>query len=108
MAVRCRYVKCVVLVTTSRVRVMNGTDAPARGFGGSSGVRSFSNWPITVFHLGEMPIQSCGQSVSAPRMKPGARLIAHTKLRAKRQRSAREAIYRNRRILNASMYATCP
>ena len=43
-----------------------------------------------------MPIQSCGQSVSAPRGKAGDRLNAHTELRAKRQRSAREAIYRNR------------
>ena len=45
-----------------------------------------------------MPIQSCGQSVSAPRGKADARLNAHTELRAKRQRSAREAIYRNRPI----------
>jgi hypothetical protein len=33
-----------------------------------------------------MPIQSCGQSVSAPRVKAGAMLNAHTELRAKRQR----------------------
>jgi hypothetical protein len=46
-----------------------------------------------------MPIQSCGQNVSAPRGKAGARLNAHTELRAKRQRSAREAIYRNRPIV---------
>ena len=45
-----------------------------------------------------MPIQSCGQSVSAPRGKACARLNAHTELRAKRQRSAREVIYRNRPI----------
>ena len=45
-----------------------------------------------------MPIQSCGQSVSAPRGKVGARLNAHTELRAKRQCSAREAIYQNRPI----------
>jgi len=53
------------------------------------------NEPISVY---EMPIQSCGQSVSAPRGKAGVRLNAHTELRAKRQRSAREAIYRNRPI----------
>jgi len=39
-----------------------------------------------------MPTQSCGHSVSAPRGKAGARFNAHTELRAKRQRSAREAI----------------
>ena len=55
---------------------------------------------ISVHRLGEMPIQSCGQSVSAPRGKAGARLNAHTELRAKRQRSAREAINRNRPIEN--------
>jgi len=43
-------------------------------------------------------MQSCGQSVSAPRGKAGVRLNAHTELRAKRQRSAREAMYRNRSI----------
>jgi len=59
------------------------------------------NRPISVYRLGEMPIQSCGQSVSARRGKEGARLNAHTKLRAKRQRSAREAIYRNRPTLSA-------
>jgi hypothetical protein len=48
--------------------------------------------------MGEMPIQSGGQSVSAAPGKVGARLIAHTELRTKRQRSAREAIYRNRPI----------
>ena len=56
------------------------------------------NRPISVYRLGEMPIQSCGQSVSAPRGKASVRLNAHTELRAKRQRSAREAIYRNRPI----------
>jgi hypothetical protein len=56
------------------------------------------NWPVSVYHLGEMLIQSCGQSVSAPRGKSGAMLNAHTELRAKPQRSAREAIYRNRHI----------
>jgi hypothetical protein len=54
--------------------------------------------PISVYRLGEMPIQSCGQSVSAPRGKAGARLNAHTELQAKRQRFAREAMYRNRPI----------
>ena len=54
--------------------------------------------PISVYRLGEMPTQSCGQSVSAPRGKAGVSLNAHTELRAKRQRSAREAIYRNRPI----------
>jgi len=53
------------------------------------------NRPISVYRQGEMPIQSCGQSVSAPRGKAGVMLNARTKLRAKRQRSAREAIYRN-------------
>jgi hypothetical protein len=57
-----------------------------------------ANRPISVYGLGEMPIQSCGQSFSAPRGKAGARFNAHTELRAKRQRSAREAIYRNRPI----------
>jgi hypothetical protein len=56
------------------------------------------NRPISVYRLGEMHIQSCGQSVSAPRGKAGARLNAHTELRAKRQRSAREAIYRTRPV----------
>jgi len=56
------------------------------------------NNPISVYRLGEMPVQSCGQSVSAPCGKAGARLYAHTELRAKRQRSAREAIYRKRLI----------
>ena len=50
------------------------------------------------------------QSVSAPRGKAGARLNAHTELRTKRQRSAREAIYRNRPIapphLIAGQHAT--
>jgi len=53
---------------------------------------------MSVYLLSEMPIQSCGQSVSAPRGKAGASLNAHTELRAKRQRSAWEAIYRNRPI----------
>jgi len=50
------------------------------------------------YSLGRMPIQSCGQSVSARRVKAGAWSNAHTELRPKRQRSAREAIYRNRPI----------
>jgi len=41
---------------------------------------------ISVYRPGEMPIQSCGQSVSALHVKAGARLNAHTELRAKRQR----------------------
>ena len=56
------------------------------------------NRPISVYRLGQMPIQTCGQSVSSPRGQAGARLNANTELRAKRQRSAREAIYRNRPI----------
>ena len=62
------------------------------------------NRPISVYRSGQMPIQSCGQSISASRGKAGARLNAHTVLRAKRQRSARGAIYRNRPI---GIYA-CP
>jgi hypothetical protein len=50
-----------------------------------------------------MPIQSCGQSVSAPRGKAGARLNANTELRAKRQRSVRETIYRNRPIVRSCL-----
>jgi len=63
-------------------------------------VRKHSNRPISISRLGKMPIQSCGQSVSAPRRKAGARLNAHIELRAKRRRSAREAIYRNRPIVS--------
>jgi hypothetical protein len=54
--------------------------------------------PISVHRLGETPMQSCGQSVSAPRGKADARLNAHTESRAVHQRSARRAIYRNRPI----------
>jgi hypothetical protein len=57
-----------------------------------------SNRLISVYRLGEMPIQSCGQSVIAPRGKAGARLNAHTELRSKRQRLAWGAIYPNRPI----------
>ena len=46
------------------------------------------NRPFSVYRLGEMPIQSCGQSISAPRGKASARLTAHTELREMRQRSA--------------------
>ena len=53
--------------------------------------RLLCNMPISVYRLVEMPIQSYGQSVSAPRGKAGARLNAHPELRAKRPRSAREA-----------------
>jgi hypothetical protein len=56
----------------------------------------YDNRPTSVYRLGEMPTQRCGQSVSDPRGKAGAMLNAHTELRTKRQRSAREAIYRNR------------
>jgi hypothetical protein len=52
-------------------------------------VGTADNRPISVYHLGEMPIQSCGQSVSAPRGKANATLNAHTELQAKRQRSAK-------------------
>jgi hypothetical protein len=41
---------------------------------------------MSVYRLGEMPIQSCGQSVSALLGKAGARLNASTELRTKRQR----------------------
>jgi len=61
------------------------------------------NRPISVYRLGEMPIQTCGQSVSTPRVKAGASFNAHTELRAKRQRSAREAIYRNRPIETSAL-----
>ena len=39
------------------------------------------NRPVSVYRLDEMPIQSCGHSVSAPCGKAGARLNAHTELR---------------------------
>jgi hypothetical protein len=45
--------------------------------GAGDGERVF-NTPISVYRLGEMPIQSRRQSVSAPRRKAGARLNAHT------------------------------
>jgi len=44
----------------------------------------FWNRPISVYRLGDMPIQSCGQCVSAQRGKAGAWLNAHTELRTKR------------------------
>jgi len=65
------------------------------------------NRPISVYRRGEMPIHSCGQSVSARRRKAGARLNAHTELRAKRQRSAREAIYQNRPIAQHVLRPIC-
>jgi hypothetical protein len=52
-------------------------------------VQSNTRRPISVYRLGEMPIQSCGQSVSARRGKAGARLNAHTELQTQHQRSAR-------------------
>ena len=52
------------------------------------------NRPVSVYRHDEMPIQTCGQSVSAPRGKAGARLNSHKELRTKRQRSAREVTYR--------------
>ena len=61
------------------------------------------NRPISVYRLGEMPIQSCGQSVSAPRGKAGARLNAHTELRTKRQRSAPKAVYRYRPVTSGDV-----
>jgi hypothetical protein len=64
----------------------------------SQGPKRVSNRPVSVYRLGQMPIQSCGQSVSAPRGKASARLNAHRELRAMRQRSAKEAIHRNRPI----------
>ena len=50
------------------------------------------NQPSSVYRLGEIPIQSCGRSVHAPHVGAGARSDAYIELRAKRQRSAREAI----------------
>jgi hypothetical protein len=66
------------------------------------------NRPVSVYRLGEMPIQSCGQSDSAPRGKAGATLNAHTEVQAKRQRSAREAIYGNRPIREGGALHRCP
>ena len=72
----------------------------AMGWAAAAGFpRQGGNRPISVYRLGEMPIHSCGQTVSAPRGKAGDRLNARTELRAKRQRSAREAICRNRPII---------
>jgi hypothetical protein len=53
----------------------------------------FNGGPISVYRRGEMPMQSCEQSVSD-------RLNARTELRARCQRSALEAMYRNRPIDN--------
>jgi hypothetical protein len=55
------------------------------------------NMPLSVYRLGEMPIQSKASALQAG--KAGATLNARTELRAKRQRSAQEAIYRNRPII---------
>jgi len=66
-----------------------------------------ANRPISVYRLGKMPIQSGRQSVSAPRGKAGARLKIHTELRAERQRSAREAIYRNQPIGPVDCCTSC-
>ena len=66
--------------------------------------------PISVYRLGEMPIQSCGQSINAPCGKASGRWNAHTELRAKRLRSAWEAIHGKRPIEVAShdvMSITC-
>jgi len=49
------------------------------------------------------PYRDCGQSVSALCGRTGTRLSAHTELRTRRQRSAREAIYRNRPIEPSSL-----
>jgi hypothetical protein len=46
------------------------------------------NRPISVFRLGAMPIQRCGQSVSAPRGKAGAWMNADTELGTTRRVSA--------------------
>ena len=54
----------------------------------------------SVCRLGEMPVQSWGQSDSASRGKAGARLNAHTVLRMTRQRTSQEAIYRNQPLVN--------
>jgi hypothetical protein len=41
--------------------------------GGTQGAYWHSHRPISVYRLGEMPIQRCRRSVSAPRGKAGAR-----------------------------------
>jgi hypothetical protein len=55
--------------------------------------------PISVHRMSQMPIQGCGQNVSALRGKADARLSVNNELRAKRQPSARESIYRSRPIV---------
>jgi hypothetical protein len=67
--------------------------------GWAESVEGRFNRPVSVYRQGDMPIQRCGQSASAACGKAGARLNAHTELRAKRQRSAREAIYRDRPVV---------
>ena len=74
--------------------IVNGANPTERRFHGY-------DRPISLYRLGEKPIQSCGQSGSAPHGTAGASLHAHTELRAKHQRSAREAIYRIRPIKEA-------
>jgi len=100
----CYYRTClcrVIRVPTTAVHAARRA-APTSSCRASGGrrractTRQGGNRPISVYRPGEMPIQSCGQSVSAPRGEAGVRLNAHTELRVKRQRSARGAIYRNR------------
>jgi hypothetical protein len=64
------------------------------------------NRPISIYRLGEM-LQSCGQCVSAPHEKAVARLNAYTELRTKRQRSAQQAMYRNRPTQIERMWGVC-
>ena len=65
---------------------------------GLTGRFRYIAWMKSAYRLDETPIQSCRQSVSAPRRKAGVRLNAHAELRVKLQCSAREAMYRNRPI----------
>jgi len=80
------YLAVFLRLLDGPIHVVNN---PARGPNERQLLRRVAgpNTPIAVYRLGEMPIQSCGQSVSAARGKAGARLNAHTELRAKRQRS---------------------
>ena len=59
-------------------RVRGGPICRGAAMSGSGASYNSFNRPISVYRLGGMPIQSCGQSVSAPHGKAGARLIAHT------------------------------
>jgi len=83
---------------TSSSVIGSSTPLPPYSLVHTVGPHTYCYRPISVYRLGKMLIQSCGQSVSASRVKAGATLNAHTELRAKRQRSAREATYRNRPI----------